>query len=313
MHSEMNMLWKAIYFIPVIPVYGVIIFVTYTFTEYYINDGRDFTNTKLFSCVFFYLFAIMTIISHTLSMIIGPGSVDQNVLKSYLDTDKIDSNREEYKEFFCNKCNKHRPGRSHHCSTCRKCVLKMDHHCPWIFNCVGFKNQKAFYLFLFYAAFGDLIACVCLGTKILDPNFVNLLLRPRRRMNPYADNIFLEVLYSMKDPLMIIGGATLSFCMTIAIGVLFGYQTYLIMNNLTSIENSHYRSKHESPYYFSNKISNLKSVLGFNVGLFWFIPYFKSNKLNNGYSYPVQEIKNSNGENKNSNNTESCCEHTKHD
>jgi hypothetical protein len=232
----MNKFWKAIYFIPVLPVYGVIIFVTFTFTEYYLNDGREFTNTKIFSCIFFYLFAFMTILCHTLSMITDPGSIDQHTLKSHLETEKVDSDKEEYKEFFCKKCNKHRPGRSHHCSTCQKCVLKMDHHCPWIFNCVGFKNQKAFYLFLFYAAFGDLIACVCLGTKILEPNFVNLILRPRRRMNPYADNIFLEVLTSMKDPLMIIGGTTLSFCMTMAIGVLFGYQTYLIMNNLTSIE-----------------------------------------------------------------------------
>jgi len=50
----------------------------------------------------------------------------------------------------CKWCNKYKPDRCHHCRVCRTCILKMDHHCPWIYNCVGFRNQKFFFQLLFY-------------------------------------------------------------------------------------------------------------------------------------------------------------------
>lgn len=32
--------------------------------------------------------------------------------------------------------------------------MKMDHHCVWAQNCVGYRNQKSFYLFTFYMSLG---------------------------------------------------------------------------------------------------------------------------------------------------------------
>jgi len=57
-----------------------------------------------------------------------------------------DSKRKRY----CLMCNVFKPERCHHCSTCGRCVLNMDHHCPWLNNCIGFWNWKAFILLLIY-------------------------------------------------------------------------------------------------------------------------------------------------------------------
>lgn len=51
----------------------------------------------------------------------------------------------------CQKCGRGKPPRAHHCRVCRSCVLRMDHHCPWLNNCVGHGNYRAFAQFLMYS------------------------------------------------------------------------------------------------------------------------------------------------------------------
>eukprot|EP01127_Copromyxa_protea_P016706 TRINITY_DN5007_c0_g1_i1.p1 TRINITY_DN5007_c0_g1~~TRINITY_DN5007_c0_g1_i1.p1 ORF type:complete len:319 (-),score=55.11 TRINITY_DN5007_c0_g1_i1:59-1015(-) len=53
---------------------------------------------------------------------------------------------------WCNFCLAPKPPRAHHCKICQRCILNMDHHCFFTGNCVGYKNQKHFILFLVYTS-----------------------------------------------------------------------------------------------------------------------------------------------------------------
>lgn len=55
-------------------------------------------------------------------------------------------------------CTIEQPLRSKHCRNCNRCVSTYDHHCPWIGNCVGERNRKYFYCYLWQQLFQLVLA-----------------------------------------------------------------------------------------------------------------------------------------------------------
>ena len=140
MYSNRPCIKKIPLFWGIIPVYFVIFEVTFTI-NYYIIFNANYTNTfiKIISISIFEPLALLTFITHLLSMCKSPGYVpipykpQTNYYEINSNSTVITNNSllQDRSDLFCKKCNNPRPLRSHHCKICGKCTLK------WIIIAIG--------------------------------------------------------------------------------------------------------------------------------------------------------------------------------
>lgn len=153
----------------------------------------------------------------------------------------------------CKWCQKYKPDRCHHCRVCRQCILKMDHHCPWIYNCVGFKNHKYFFLLLFYAT----IACHLIVWSMLES---------------VKDSIDNDSPFFKMFALLF--GETLAGFLGILVTGFFAFHIWLMFKAMTTIEfcEKHIkRTGYDSSVYDRGFCGNIRAVLGDNPAL-WLLP-----------------------------------------
>ena len=289
MYSNLS-LFKFTLHYTAIPIVWIVIYTITACYSYYIYYNNSALSShpiiKIFFSIIFYYCSFMTLLCHTMSIYTEPGLIDQSIV-SKLKSDKKN---------FCKKCKKYRPLRAHHCSTCKKCVMKLDHQCPWIFNDVGYNNQKIFFLFLFYASFGCLIAFIFLCTRIFHPDFSYALRHPSFKVNIDLNffQIIIQVILSLSEPLTLVAGAALSFSVSVSVGALLGNQIYCLSRNITQVESAIYGDDQEQNQWYAKKDRwfMIKTVLGLGPKWKWFLPIKENNKYNGGYYYdtPYERI-----------------------
>jgi hypothetical protein len=152
----------------------------------------------------------------------------------------------------CKWCGKYKPDRCHHCRVCRMCILKMDHHCPWLYNCVGFKNHKFFFLLLLYSA--------------IDTHFITWTMFESVRGALDPSTPFLKMF-------LLLFGETLSGLIAMAATMFFIFHIWLMLRAMTTIEfcEKSVKRVQQSHSFDRGVMGNLRAVLGPNM-LLWLLP-----------------------------------------
>lgn len=255
-------------YIPLIIIFSFIVFITCCFSFMYIyNPKSDSIITrniyiKFPICIVFYISTIMILISYYQAITIN------NSIKHISNESSIIISKENINEkTYCKKCLCYRPYRAHHCSVCNVCIRQMDHHCPWISNCVGESNHKAFILLLGYSALSSFIASLCIFKELSYCIKHNEILPDIEMIESIIQII--ESIFKYVFPIFVflcsIGG------FIIAVVLIINQMNYL-MFGMTHIEWLQYgNKKYECPYFENNFIKHFYTLFG-KKWYQWFIP-----------------------------------------
>mmetsp|Transcript_50510 Transcript_50510/g.110495 ORF Transcript_50510/g.110495 Transcript_50510/m.110495 type:complete len:334 (-) Transcript_50510:115-1116(-) len=214
----------------------------------------------------FVFLAILWVICYVRAVLTLPGTIpntddwtadgsahkDQEALNSLNIEKKRTGERRQCK--WCS--NKYKPDRCHHCRICRMCILKMDHHCPWIYNCVGYRNHKYFFLLLLYS-------CLALHLVIWT------------MWETARDALVLN--YSFFTMFVLLFGESLAVFLGILLTGFFGFHIWLMLRAMTTIEFCEKSSKRvrgefpASAYKKSSWVGDIQEVLGKDFVL-WLLP-----------------------------------------
>jgi len=177
---------------------------------------------------------------------VGEDGASLNLLPAEYTETKKDGQRRH-----CKWCAKYKPDRTHHCRVCRTCILKMDHHCPWIYNCVGFRNHKYFFLLLMYSA--------------IVTNFITWTMIETVDEVVVSGDSFVAMFF-------VLFGETLAAFLALLVTVFWGFHIWLMLKGMTTIEFCEKQSKGGgAATYDLGAYANIQAVLG-DYALLWCLP-----------------------------------------
>ncbi|GAV74711.1 zf-DHHC domain-containing protein [Cephalotus follicularis] len=172
---------------------------------------------------------------------LGPGQTPQLRLPC---TKDVDVNGITFKIKYCDTCMLYRPPRCSHCSICNNCVDRFDHHCPWVGQCIGLRNYRFFFMFVFTSTL------ICLYVHGFCWVYIKMI------TNSEHTSIWTAMTKTPASIALII----YSFISVWFVGGLTVFHSYLIGTNQSTYENFRYRYDRRVNPYNRGVLHNFKEV-----------------------------------------------------